>query len=477
MDERNNEKSAGRIIKILAVLLIIAAAALACTYIYRAATGSGDDVVSLPGNLAVSEEGEELGGESNDGEDGGLQAGSGGSSTGGQTGQGGGASTGGQGGQTDQSGEDQTTAEYIELCKGEAAANRPFSVQNMLPGDKITQYYRIRVHHDEDIELYFQTEITEETRELGDALKVRVTRLDAGDVVCDGTFSAINKKEYAQMLKASDADQTTIYYMAEAYLETSAGNQYQEALLKADFKWYIKDAGQEGLISKTGDRLNLILWVVAAVCALALASVLFFQRRNNADKAESRPAAEKRSGSGTKLLSSAALIAVLGAMLTVTSFALLSSMIAIKDNTFQTGRVKIDLNGGEPVLSAEEDGGHLNIEPGHTIKKEFYIENESSVDAYYRIYLENVDGELADVLIFSIMDEDGELAFTGTAEQLSENSPYVERQPLAAGLTAELTMTVKMPESAGDEFQGDSLTFDVTADAVQARNNDSIQFE
>lgn len=82
-------------------------------------------------------------------------------------------------------------------------------------------------------------------------------------------------------------------------------------------------------------------------------------------------------------------------------------------------------------MSAEEDGGHLNIEPGHTIKKEFYIENESSVDAYYRIYLENVDGELADVLIFSIMDEDGELAFTGTAEQLSENSPYVERQPLA----------------------------------------------
>lgn len=40
-----------------------------------------------------------------------------------------------------------------------------------------------------------------------------------------------------------------------------------------------------------------------------------------------------------------------------------------------------------------------------------------------------------------------------------------------------MTMTVKMPESAGDEFQGDSLTFDVTADAVQARNNDSIQFE
>lgn len=48
--------------------------------------------------------------------------------------------------------------------------------------------------------------------------------------------------------------------------------------------------------------------------------------------------------------------------------------------------------------------------------------------------------------------------------------------PLAAGETRTLTAVVKMREEAGNAYQNGGMTFDMTVDAVQVRNNPDRAF-
>ena len=48
---------------------------------------------------------------------------------------------------------------------------------------------------------------------------------------------------------------------------------------------------------------------------------------------------------------------------------------------------------------------------------------------------------------------------------------------LPAGESHTLTLVVKLEESAGNDFQSGGVTFDLTADAVQAANNPDKEFE
>lgn len=74
----------------------------------------------------------------------------------------------------------------------------------------------------------------------------------------------------------------------------------------------------------------------------------------------------------------------------------------MENNRFATGTVKINLNDGQPVIRENE----FTFEPGMTVKKDFFIENESTVSVYYKLYLENVTGDLADDLLITIKDND-----------------------------------------------------------------------
>ncbi len=57
-----------------------------------------------------------------------------------------------------------------------------------------------------------------------------------------------------------------------------------------------------------------------------------------------------------------------------TSFALGYAVYEVKDNRFQAGGIEIDLNGGRPVITAEE----FRFEPGMTVEKPFYIQNNGT---------------------------------------------------------------------------------------------------
>ena len=103
-----------------------------------------------------------------------------------------------------------------------------------------------------------------------------------------------------------------------------------------------------------------------------------------------------------KLTVSVIILIILSVALCITTFALVWATVSVDNNMFHTGIVKINLNDGKPIIEEHE----LLFEPGITVKKDFFIENQSTYDVYYKLYFGDIDGLLADVLEFSLMEGD-----------------------------------------------------------------------
>lgn len=159
-------------------------------------------------------------------------------------------------------------------------------------------------------------------------------------------------------------------------------------------------------------------------------------------------------------------IIVLAICLCITTFALVYESVSVEDNTFHTGEVSINLNDGKPVIREHE----FLFEPGMTVKKDFFIENDSTWDVYYRLYLDEVSGGLADVLTVTIQDGDRVL-YSGTANDLTRENVAAADDVLKIGQRRELTVVFHYPETAGNSTQNLDLTFTLCAEATQTKNN------
>lgn len=177
----------------------------------------------------------------------------------------------------------QAQAAVLELYQGKPGDNDPFAARNLLPGDRVTKYFCVRTSHKAGTTLYFQTEVTDQTKWLGNVLHIQVTHLGSGEVLCDAPFSEIDGMEFAQYLASNAQGETMSYYRVDVSLDTSVGNEYQSALLKADFNWYVRD---ESALTppKTGDWTDLTLWIAMAVSALLLILLTLYARRKKEDK-------------------------------------------------------------------------------------------------------------------------------------------------------------------------------------------------
>jgi len=118
-----------------------------------------------------------------------------------------------------------------------------------------------------------------------------------------------------------------------------------------------------------------------------------------------------------KLTGGIVAIVILALCLCITTFALVYASVSVNNNIFHTGEVKINLNDGKPVIQEHE----FLFEPGMTVVKDFFVENESTWDVYYRLYLDNVSGGLADVLTITVKDGDKTL-YSGTANELTRQN-------------------------------------------------------
>lgn len=171
-----------------------------------------------------------------------------------------------------------------------------------------------------------------------------------------------------------------------------------------------------------------------------------------------------------KLTASVVTMVILAFGLCVTTFALVYSIVTVDNNRFQTGTVKINLNGGKPVIEDHE----FLFEPGMTVKKDFFIENDSTGTVYYRLYFAGVSGDLADVLEVTVKDGNKTL-YSGTPTQL-ENTQAAD-DLLAVGQRRTLTMYFHFPEATGNSAQAKDLTFTLCADATQTKNNPQRLFD
>lgn len=176
--------------------------------------------------------------------------------------------------------------------------------------------------------------------------------------------------------------------------------------------------------------------------------------------------------SAKKLTAGIAVLIVLSLCLCITTVALVMSTLRVENNLFHTGLVDINLNDARPVIEENE----FLFEPGATVKKDFFIENNSTCDVYYKLYLSNVDGGLADVLQIIICDGDRTL-YQGTASQLTRKKVLAADDELKIGEKKILTIYFRFPESAGNEAQNQILTFDLCAEAVQTKNNPNRLFD
>ena len=159
--------------------------------------------------------------------------------------------------------------------------------------------------------------------------------------------------------------------------------------------------------------------------------------------------------------------------LCVTTYALFYATVKVEDNYFKTGIVSIDLNGGQPVITEDE----YLFEPGMTVVKPFYIKNESTWSVYYKLYFENVEGGLADVLQIAILDDQGKVLYEGTANSLSRQNVAAADDLLLIGEKSDFTIRFHYPELSGNETQDQQLKFDLCADAVQEKNNPDKDFD
>lgn len=164
-------------------------------------------------------------------------------------------------------------------------------------------------------------------------------------------------------------------------------------------------------------------------------------------------------------------IIVLSLCLCVTTYALVRSVLKVDNNVFHTGTVDINLNNGNPIIQEDE----FIFEPGMTVKKDFFIKNESSDEVFYKVYLSNVTGGLADVLELTIKDGNTVIC-TGKVSELTRQAITAAAGTLDAGQRKNLTAEFHFPEETGNSAQNLDLTFTLCADATQTKNNPTGQF-
>lgn len=165
-------------------------------------------------------------------------------------------------------------------------------------------------------------------------------------------------------------------------------------------------------------------------------------------------------------------VIILAVCLCITTIAIVLASISINNNMFQTASIKINLNDGKPIIG----DGEFILEPGMTVKKDFFIKNESNFDVYYKLYFNNISGGLADILEITIKDGDAVL-YHGAPAELNRQDTAAADDALKRGEHRDLTIYFYFPAESENSKQNKTLVFDFCADAVQTKNNPHKLFD
>lgn len=164
-------------------------------------------------------------------------------------------------------------------------------------------------------------------------------------------------------------------------------------------------------------------------------------------------------------------VVLLSLGLTITSLASASSIAKIRNNRFAMSMgVELKVNDGQPVVDIND----IIFEPGGTYQSEFPVANLGTFDVWYRVYLTGVTGELQDDIIVTIKEKDGTVLSKGTMNQLTADKAMTGS--LAAGEEKTLIIEFYFSPDADNSAQGQTVSYNITADATQKKNNPDKDF-
>ena len=172
-----------------------------------------------------------------------------------------------------------------------------------------------------------------------------------------------------------------------------------------------------------------------------------------------------------RLYLSIVLAVLLVCIFTTSSFALAIAVAQIRDNRFSMDMgVELYINDGMPIV----DSADMIYEPGGTYVSEFPITNLGTYDVWYKVFFTEVEGSLSDYITVTVTEPDGTILCQGTLSELSSDN--VEVSSLAAGQKKVLNIEFHFSSDAGNDAQGQTVSFNITANATQKKNNPDQDF-
>lgn len=346
----------------------------------------------------------------------------------------------------------------IKLYKHHKDDNTKFYLDNMFPGDIETKYYCVRVSYKDKIVLRFNATFNSEDDYLNEVTNIKIKLLNTNEVLYEGLIKDI-PQELTYKTKTNRYTTEDFYYEITVSLDKTAGNEYQDKTIKGNFKWFVEE---DNLVPSpdTGDYITY--WVFGAILSLIVITliIIFNKRKQNTEKLPK------------KIVVGIVTIFVLIFSLLIASYVFAKEVVGVNNNYFHTGRIKVNLNDGKPVITEDE----FLFEPGMTVEKDFFVENVGTWDVFYKLYLKDVEGSLKDVLQITIKDNDGVLYY-GTANELNKENVSTVNKELKVNERHNFKIIFHYPETSGNETKNSDVTFSLAIDVVQTKNNTDKEFE
>ena len=331
-----------------------------------------------------------------------------------------------------------------------------FTVGNMLPGDNVEQDYQLEVYHTGNIKLRFKVDIKNGSEILAEVLNCRVSVLNDKELY-NGLMSKM-PSELIYELDSEKAVKQTVVYLIDVYLDSAVGNKYQEESLTADFCWWVEEKGSLNPNPDTSNSTGVMFLV--AICISILVAVIAIVIRKKETKETTCDASEKQ-----KMIIQSLSLLIIAVMCSYSViFALNKSKIVVDNNKFVTGTIAINLNDGDPIIGTNT----ATLEPGVTILDSFFVENTGSNDAYYRIRIENLYDDMAD-LIYITITEDTNVLYRGPMSNLFSDETEFPWKFISAGEVIYLNISLTLSENCGNEASGRKIEFSAVADAIQTK--------
>lgn len=146
-----------------------------------------------------------------------------------------------------------------------------------------TKYFRVRISYHDTVTVHYKAAVRQGSEKLAEVMKIKVKLLTVGETVYDGPIADM-PESLTHRLSSEKSTTDELYYEITMYLDTSAGNEYQNKDLIADFKWWVEETGNLDDSPQTGDTYNTLLWATTAVCSSGIIILLIVTRKRKEEK-------------------------------------------------------------------------------------------------------------------------------------------------------------------------------------------------